>query len=273
MPFDSLFAELETWLVATTTGLTGYALFWILLIAMAAIELLRPGRAPRIRPGPRIAVNIGLGIVNAALVLLPFLSEIALAEFVRQQQIGLLNRFALPVWATLLAGLLLFDLGYYARHRIEHQWPLLWRLHRVHHSDADIDLSTTFRTHPIDALFGIGFNLALIALLGISPAAVALHAFLRQLVMTWGHANLRPSPRLSRVCAWLVVTPEFHTRHHSSAQVETDSNYAIVFTFWDRLLGTHCSRTGPIERFGLGDAYDADSADLAAQMRLPFVSR
>lgn len=263
----------ETEIISVTTGMTGYLWFWALLIGAALLEMFRPGRAAQAPPGPRIMVNFALGVINAAIVLVPVLSEIALAEFIRQERIGLLNQFNLPGWLTLAVGLLLFDLGYYTRHRIEHQWPLLWRLHRVHHSDADIDISTTFRTHPVDAVFGIGFNLALIALIGIGPAAVALHVFLRQLVMTWGHANVRPYPRLSRTVAWLVVTPEFHCRHHSSVQVETDSNYAIVFTIWDRLLGTHSPCRGAVERFGLGDAYDGDSASITAQLRLPFISR
>lgn len=263
----------EAWLVTIATGLVGYAWFWVLLIGAALMEFLQPGRPVQAPPGPRIMVNFVLGVVNATAMLIPFLSEIALAEYARLEGIGLLNTIEMPGWAAFVAGLLLFDFGYYARHRIEHQWPLLWRLHRVHHSDTDIDLSTTFRTHPVDAVLGILFNLAVILLFGVSPAAVALHMFARQVVMAWGHLNVRPRPRLSRIAAWLVVTPEFHGRHHSSVQAETDSNYATVFTFWDRLFGTFSPRTGPVERFGLGDAYDGDSASLAAQLKLPFISR
>lgn len=263
-------ASIESAAIAASTGIAGYVWFWLLLLSFALLELIAPGRQSNIDQQARIQVNFALGLCNAVIVLVPFLSEITLAELVRREGWGLLNARSVPGWAAFAGGILLFDLGYYLRHRIEHGWPLLWRLHRVHHSDAAMDLSTTFRTHPIDVLVGIAFNLAIIALFGVPPAAVALHGLVRQLVMAWGHANLAPFPRLSRAAGWLIVTPAFHARHHSAAHMETDSNFAIVLTLWDRLFRTISRGTKPVARFGLGDGYDSGASRITAQLRLPF---
>jgi sterol desaturase/sphingolipid hydroxylase (fatty acid hydroxylase superfamily) len=265
------FDSFEQAILAAQAGMAGFVWFWILLTIFAALELISPGRKACVESGPRIRVNFTLGICNAAIVMLPFFSVVALAVLAERECWGVLNRIAAPDWAVFIVGFLLFDLGFYLRHRVEHSWALWWRFHRVHHSDADLDLSTNFRTHPVDAVFGVAFNLVIIRLCGISPAAVAAHILMSQLVMAWGHTNLHPRPRLSRRFGWLVVTPDFHARHHSAAQAQTDSNFGIVLTVWDRLFGTISSANAPVTRFGLGQRFDEDAANLAAQLKLPFV--
>lgn len=250
-----------------------YSLYWAILVAAALCEALQPGREFRTPNGPRFVVNFGFGLITMAVYSLPFLSEIALAQLALAQQWGLLNRIDLPVLAKIGLGFLAYDLCGYTLHRLSHHVDWLWRLHRVHHADADLDISTYFRSHPLDVLVIVLIKYALIVSLGVHPAAMVLHGLAKQVTMTLGHAGLRPWPKLSAIAGLLFVTPRFHSTHHSSHRPQTDSNYGEVLTIWDRLLGSTCRDETPIRRFGLGDRYDRDSASLAAQLKLPFVER
>lgn len=253
-----------------TSGPVSYAIYWAILIAVAALEMVTPGRTDRTEFGPRFRVNFGFGLMTMALLSLPLLSEVALAEWARQRGWGLFHHVELgTVWQIGLS-FLAYDLCGYIIHRLSHRIGWLWRLHRVHHSDRDMDLSTYFRSHPLDVVVILAIKYALIVSLGLHPAALVLHGLGKQLTMSFGHANIRPRPRLSRIVSLLFVSPAFHQVHHSAWRPETDSNYGEVLTVWDRMFGSVGRTTGPVERFGLGDAYDTDSASLASQLKLPF---
>ncbi len=260
---------LEQWLFSPAS----FALYWAILLGVAGLEVFAPGRTDRMPVGPRFKVNFGFGLTTVALLTLPVLSEVALADLARANGWGLFHHIALgPVWAIALS-FLAYDLCGYTIHRLSHRWSWLWRLHRVHHSDSDMDLSTFFRSHPADVMVILAIKYALILSLGLHPAALALHGLGKQLTMSFGHANIRPNPRLSRIVSLLFVSPAFHQFHHSAWRPETDSNFGEVLTIWDRLFGSTGRVEGTVERYGLGDAYDTDSASLAAQLKLPFISR
>jgi sterol desaturase/sphingolipid hydroxylase (fatty acid hydroxylase superfamily) len=260
---------LEQWL----TSPASFALYLGILLGVAGLEVFTPGRTDRMPIGPRLTVNFGFGLMTIALLTLPVLSEIALAQLARANGWGLFHLTSLgPIWAIGLS-FLAYDLCGYTIHRLSHHWSWLWRLHRVHHSDSDMDLSTFFRSHPTDVMVILAIKFALILALGLHPAALALHGLGKQMTMAFGHANIRPRPRLSRIVSLLFVSPAFHQIHHSARRPETDSNYGEVLTIWDRMFRSVSRFTGPVERYGLGDAYDADSASLTAQLKLPFISR
>lgn len=262
-------AGMEQWL----TGLSSFAVYWAILLAVASLEVFRPGRGDRLPLGPRFTVNFGFGLMTMAMLTLPVLSEVALATYVREQGLGLLHYYSPgAVWSIVLS-FLIYDLCGYLIHRLSHKWDWMWRLHRVHHADSDMDLSTYFRSHPVDVLVILSIRFAFIVALGLHPAAIALHGLGKQLTMSFGHANIRPSPRLSRIVSLVFVTSAYHQVHHSAWRPETDSNYGEVLTIWDRLFGTIGRTSGTVKRFGLGDAYDTDSASFVAQLKLPFITR
>jgi sterol desaturase/sphingolipid hydroxylase (fatty acid hydroxylase superfamily) len=263
--FDSALALL-------TSGPVSYAVYWAILLGVAALEMLAPGRTDRMAIGPRFKVNFGFGLMTMALLSLPLVSEVALAEWTRQRGWGLFHHVELSTAWQIGLSFLAYDLCGYAIHRVSHRVGWLWRLHRVHHSDSDMDLSTYFRSHPLDVMVILGVKYALIVALGLHPAALVLHGLGKQLTMSFGHANIRPRPQLSRILSLLFVTPAFHQVHHSAWQPESDSNYGEVLTIWDRLLGSVGRTSGAVERFGLGDAYDANSASLTSQLKLPFAN-
>jgi sterol desaturase/sphingolipid hydroxylase (fatty acid hydroxylase superfamily) len=247
-----------------------YTVFWAILVAVASLEMLAPGRTDRRPLMPRLKVNFGFGLMTMALLSLPLLSEVALAELVRERGIGLFHQIEIGMLWQVGLSFLAYDLCGYTIHRLSHKWAWLWRLHRVHHSDSDLDLSTYFRSHPLDVILILLIKYALIVALGLHPAALILHGLGKQMTMSLGHANIRPRPRLSRIVSLVFVSPAFHQNHHSAHQPDTDSNYGEVLTIWDRLLGSVGKVEGQVERFGLGDRYDAESASLAKQLKLPF---
>lgn len=266
MDLDHAFAMLASPYIA-------YGLFWAILIAAAALEAFSPGRADRKALGPRMRVNFAFGLTTMALLSLPLLSEFALAQLAQERGWGLFNALALPpIWAIPLS-FLACDLCGYAFHRASHRVAWLWRLHRVHHSDSDMDLTTYFRSHPLEVATALAIKYVLILALGLYPLALLIYGVTKQVTMTLGHANIVPRPRLSRLASMLFVAPAFHQLHHSAHRPETDSNYGEVLTIWDRLLGTMGRVEGPVARFGLGDAFDAEATSFKSQLKLPFVSR
>src|SRR5262249_21716483 len=145
----------------------------------------------------------------------------------------------MPFVAQTVIGIVVLDFGYgYLAHRLMHWSPLLWRVHRVHHSDPFVDVTTAFRNHPLESFWRYLFLLIPIGLLGIPPEAVGLHRLLSTLNAALEHANVRVWAPLDRALAWLWVTPDMHKVHHSRHQRETDSNYGNLFPVFDRLLAT-----------------------------------
>jgi sterol desaturase/sphingolipid hydroxylase (fatty acid hydroxylase superfamily) len=120
-----------------------------------------------------------------------------------------------------------------------HAVPVLWRLHRVHHADLEIDVTTGARFHPIEILLSMGIKLGVIAALGTPAVAVLLFEVLLNATSMFNHSNVRMPARLDRVLRWIVVTPDMHRVHHSIVVHETNSNFGFNLPWWDRLFGTY----------------------------------
>ncbi len=263
-------AQSLEWLTTSTPGFIGY---WLILIAIAGVELAFPGMAQRTSSGARIRTNLILGLIMAAIYSLPMVSEFAFATWVEKRGWGLLNLWSPPLSLKVTSSFVTYDLLAYAVHRASHIWRPLWLLHRVHHADADIDLSTFFRAHPVAIVVNWVLHFAAILAIGLHPLGILLHAAANLVTMGLGHANVRASPRIGRFCALLFVTPEFHRRHHSAWQPETDSNYGEVLTVWDRLFRSRAPSESAVLRYGLGDSFDEDAASVIGQLKLPFITR
>ena len=245
----------------------------LLVIVVLGLELALPlHRAPKEGKG-RLIANFGLGAINFSLFAILPLSSVLAAGFAQRQGFGLLNAIALPAAAAFVATILARSLVSYALHVLSHRAPLLWRMHRVHHADTAVDLSTGFRHHPLELLVAAACHGAAAALLGLSvPALVAYEAAAVALSL-WSHANLRLPARVERLAAFVFVTPAAHHVHHSARRHETDSNFGEVFLFWDWLFGTLRRRDqGEVAAipFGLGAEHDADAASLVRQLASPF---
>jgi len=152
---------------------------------------------------------------------------------------GLFLHVALPTWLEFFISLLLLDLAIYLQHRVFHYVPVLWRLHRMHHADLDIDVTTGARFHPIEILLSLAIKFVVIVTLGIPALAVLFFEIALNATSMFNHSNVRMPLPVERVLRWLVVTPDMHRVHHSIVLRETDSNFGFNFPWWDRLLRTY----------------------------------
>jgi sterol desaturase/sphingolipid hydroxylase (fatty acid hydroxylase superfamily) len=164
---------------------------------------------------------------------------VGFALFGEAHGLGLLNVVALPAWLEMVLALFLLDLAIYLQHRFFHYVPVLWRLHRMHHSDLDVDVTTGARFHPIEILLSLGIKFLVIVPLGLPPLPVLLFEIGLNATSMFNHSNVRLPPAIERVLRWLVVTPDMHRVHHSVVRRETDSNFGFNFPWWDRLFGTY----------------------------------
>ena len=140
--------------------------------------------------------------------------------------------------------MVLFDLAIYLQHVMVHAVPALWRLHRMHHSDLDFDVTTGARFHPVEILLSMAIKLALVAALGPPAIAVLIFEVALNGSSMFNHANLRLPGALDRCLRWIVVTPDMHRVHHSIVPFETNSNFGFCLPWWDRLFGTYRDQPG-----------------------------
>ena len=201
-------------------------------------ETVRPLRR-RTRPRPeRWPVNVGLALpslVGLRLLLLP--GMVGLTRWAGQHRWGLLPRLALPAPVRTLAELLILDYVAYSWHRLLHA-PLLWRFHRVHHNDLDMDLSTGWRFHAAEMAASLPYRGGVPALLGVRASTLLAYEVAFEAGTAFHHSNARLPIALERRLAPLLVTPRVHGIHHSVVHRETQSNYGVMLTLWDRLHRT-----------------------------------
>ena len=223
------------------------ALMQIAFFGVVSVLLLWEAAGPRRREQGSTALRwlnngalTGLNVLVARM-LAPAL-HVSAALIVSDQGWGVLHRSGAPYWAAVAVSLVVLDLTAYAVHRAFHGVPLLWRLHRVHHADPALDVTTGFRFHPLeDAVAGL-FGIAAIAVLGPPVGAVVIREALVVAHASLAHANVRLWRGIDRAARLVLVTPDVHRVHHSALARETDSNFGIVLSVWDRLFGTYCAQ-------------------------------
>lgn len=246
-------------------------------LAVALWETWRPLRPATVPLGPRWTANISLLFLNYALLhlLLPVVG-IGAAWYAAARGWGLLPALAMPAPLAVLAGLLVLDLLRWAVHASLHRIPLLWRLHRVHHSDLDYDCTIGLRFHPLEALLTQATLVAAILALGLSPTTVLASDVLTIVLGYVVHGNVTLPPWLDRALKPVFVTPDLHRVHHSVRPEESQSNFGSILSVWDRLFGT--CRDHPANGqlgivIGLADQRDAGQLTLARLLAMPFVAR
>lgn len=246
-------------------------LFFAVLFLLVAAQWRWPARGDG-RPAQRQLVNVGLMLVDTALLRVAF-PVLAVAWSVRMHGGGLFGWLGWPGWLAIPVAVLLLDLAIYWQHRLMHMWPLLWRLHRVHHCDIAIDVSTGVRFHPLEIALSMGIKLGLITLLGPHPAAVLGFELLLSAGSLFTHTDISLPRTLDRPLRWLIVTPSMHRIHHSTRRTETDSNYGFHLSAWDRLFGSYTADPAEDERrmpIGLEDWREPREQTLVSLLLNPF---
>ncbi|MFT7235069.1 MAG: sterol desaturase/sphingolipid hydroxylase (fatty acid hydroxylase superfamily) [Methylophagaceae bacterium] len=214
--------------------------FIVMLVLMMSWEAYSPRRQLRYSRWQRWPINIGLSAITTLLLRfsiggVAYFSAILMAEM----QFGLLNLITLPLWLSVVVALVLFDLALYGQHLLLHRWPLLWRLHKVHHTDLDFDVTTAVRFHPVEILLSLIYKVVVISLLGPPALAVLIFELILSTSALFNHSNIGLPVTWDRRIRWLLVTPDMHRIHHSTVQQETDSNFGFSISLWDRLFGTY----------------------------------
>ena len=216
------------------------AAFGGIFAAMALWEVLAPRRPQAVARLQRWPGNLGIVAVDTLLVRVLFpTAAVGMALVADARGWGLFRALELPDVVAIVAGVVLLDLAIYVQHVLFHAVPVLWRLHRMHHADLEIDTTTGVRFHPLEIVLSMVIKFGVIAALGAPAAAVIVFEVLLNGTSLFNHGNVRLPERIDRVLRWLVVTPEMHRVHHSIVRRETDSNFGFNLPWWDRLFGTY----------------------------------
>lgn len=191
----------------------------------------------------RWPANLALPVIGSALVrLMAPAGAVGAALWAEAEGVGLLRLLEAPHWLAVLASVLLLDLVVYAQHRAFHHVPALWRLHRMHHADPELDVTTGLRFHPVEILLSLALKAAVVVALGAPAEAVLAFEVLLNATSMFNHADLRIPPRLDRWLRLVLVTPDMHRTHHSEIRAEADSCFGFCLPWWDRIFGTYVPR-------------------------------
>ncbi|WP_093029093.1 sterol desaturase family protein [Ruegeria marina] len=255
------------------------AVFIGLFAMFAVCERLAPRRGTHPRRPRRWLTNLSISVLNTVTLRmmafgLPLLA-VGAALDASAQGWGLFNHLGWPAWAETVLAVLILDFAIWAQHLVTHKIPLLWRLHRVHHADTDIDVTTAIRFHPVEIALSMLLKIGLVYLLGASALAVVLFEILLNGTALFTHSNLRLPLALDSLLRKVLVTPDMHRVHHSVLREEHDSNYGFALSIWDRLMGTYVAQPSKGHEgmtIGLG-WQDDNPSQLGWSLLLPFRRR
>lgn len=256
--------------IGTFLAAQAFPVYVATLIAFAFLELAlsRPGSRP-VSPAGRYVVNFGLPIIGGLLMMALPLGSAGAALFAGAKGWGLFNRIDAPALLILSVALIARTLLSYWMHRAMHAVPLLWRIHRVHHTDPALDISTSLRHHPLELVLGVVPLLGLVMALGLPVWAALLADAVMLAGSLFKHLDIELPPRVERVLGRVLATPAIHRFHHSDRVAETDSNFGNLVIVWDFVFRTYTDPRGARpQRLGLGARFDGGAHDLWQQLRI-----
>jgi sterol desaturase/sphingolipid hydroxylase (fatty acid hydroxylase superfamily) len=242
----------------------GGAVFWSLESLLPFFRYERPRWR---RALPNLALTALLVLTNLALS-----SVLAgSSRFSTDHQFGLFFLFDIPLWLRGVLGVIALDLFTYLAHVLMHKSSIVWRFHRVHHSDKEVNVTTAFRQHPGETVWRVGWYALAIFVFGIPMWVMVTYLAVSALGAQLEHTNIRIPEFLDRTLRLLLVTPNMHKVHHSREQVQTDTNYANILSVWDRCFGTYAP-TVDFQRLRYGlDGFDEQTNQrLVPLLILPF---
>jgi sterol desaturase/sphingolipid hydroxylase (fatty acid hydroxylase superfamily) len=237
--------DFATFVLANEPGLRLGGFLGVLAV-MALWELSAPRRRLSASRWQRWSSNLGILALDALMLrlMLP-IAAVGAALLAEEEGWGLFNvlsfvpQWTAPEWTAMLASILVLDLAVYGQHVVFHKVPFLWRLHRVHHTDVDLDATSGVRFHPLEIALSLMLKIAVIVALGAPVVAVVAFEVLLNAAALFNHANVRLPLGVDRVLRRVIVTPDMHRVHHSIHRDETDSNFGFNLSLWDRLFGTY----------------------------------
>lgn len=261
------------WLL-TNGGDVQAAMFFGLFGVFFLAERLVPRRSYAESQIRRRTTNLALLISTVLMTTLLPVSFITAALWAEANHVGVLNRVDVSVVAGVIITLLARAFVSFFTHWLNHRVPLLWRLHRVHHLDTELDVTSTTRFHPLEFVVNLAIGVPMIVLFGLSPWVLVVYEFMDVAVTLFSHSNIRIPKRLNAVLRYVIVTPDLHRIHHSSWLPETNSNFGAVSPIWDQVFGTFRINTRePQEtmQLGLEERREPQASRLGWLLLSPFV--
>ena len=254
-------------------GTLRLGIFAGLLALFIALETLLPKKKRAMPRARRWLTNIAIVGIDTALVRVLFpIVAVGIAIWASAKGWGLFNIFDAPLWVSIPISIIALDFLIYVQHRIFHRVPLFWAMHKVHHTDRDLDVTSALRFHPAEIIVSMIYKFACVILLGAPAAAVIIFEILLNSCAMFNHANLRLPARLDKALRLVLVTPDMHRVHHSVIERETNSNYGFCLPWWDRMFGTYNDQPkGGHEGMivGLSEHQDDKPSELIYSLALP----
>lgn len=250
-------------------------LYWAGVVVFLVLELRWSYRAPSVSKLRRWLTNLPLSVVNGAVYHLVYYGTlVSLMAAAEANNLGLLHAAAMPGWLTIALGVIVLDFFIWLWHLLTHTVPFLWRFHRVHHCDLNLDISTANRFHLGELLVSGLFRMMVVYSFGISLTAYLLFEVIVNLSIQFHHSSLKISPAFERVYGLLFMTPSLHRVHHSVKLRERDSNYGVISTLWDRIFETLVSdveQTGIV--IGIGTHRKFEKLGFWHLLAMPFTRK
>lgn len=246
------------------------------LLLVALWEIVAPRRPLRNDKRRRWFTNLSLVVIDSVAVRLLFpILPVALAHVAETRGWGLLNFVQSPLWLKIILSLLLLDFIIYIQHFLFHHFPLLWRLHRMHHTDLDLDVTSGNRFHPLEIVISMLIKMAAVVILGVPAVAMLAFEVILNACAMFSHGNIKLTASADRLLRLLLVTPDMHRVHHSVIVRETNSNFSFNFPWWDRIFRTYRPQPekGHLEMtIGLKEYRDPERLTLLRLLVQPFTS-
>ena len=244
----------------------------VILTLLFSVEQIFFSTKSFLKRSPHLIGNIFLqiGYIIMNFVLATFVIKVL--DWAANEHIGLFNWISVPFYLQVIAGVVCIDLVNYWAHRLNHTWALLWRFHRVHHSDTTMDSSTTYRFHPLEAL---GDNLAAIVaafMFGLDGTVLVFWLIVYMPLLVLHHTDVIMPKWFEKTFGRVIVSPNLHKIHHHQQQVFTDSNYGLIFIFWDKLFNTY--KELPVEeiKYGLEEFDNPERQTFWYLLKSPFIN-
>lgn len=249
--------------------------FFSILVIMMLLESRMPARKSPIKSNTRWFANFGLVFASSLIARLSVpIGLTAVALYNQEHGIGLFNQIVTPSSVAIILSMLLLDILIYWQHRLFHNVPILWRLHRVHHADAHVDTSTGLRFHPIEIVLSIVIKLIAVTALGVPAIAVLIFEITLNGLALFNHANIRLPNAIEKPLRSILMTQILHRIHHSQRVNETNSNYGFSVIWWDKLFGSYKNEAQKTDNdidVGLKEyPSEKQNASLWALLTMPF---
>lgn len=258
-------------------SLIRFGCFAGVLLLMVIWETIAPRRESDLKRPARWWSNLSLVVLGSLAVrLLVPLGAVGTALVAEDRGWGLLQSSNVPAWLAVLLSVIALDFVIWLQHVMFHAVPILWRVHRVHHADLDVDATTGVRFHPIEIVLSLGIKIAAVLLLGAPALGVLIFEVVLNATSMFNHANIKLPNWLDRTLRLFIVTPDMHRVHHSTESSETNSNFGFNLPWWDFLFGTYCAQPQAGHEqmtIGVAEFRDERVSWLHWMLLLPFLGR